>query len=189
MLTVEDLVGIAIIGKSVGDEGFVQIKSQTDFPNHFLSLKEVFILFPDKKLELLEIEKVKYEHNKIFIKFKNVNNKIQSASLYKAKIMIEPKYLHPLPDDEYYQFQLIGLDAVNEDNKHIGIVIDYIENKIYDFILIETGQEDRRQNSEDRIQKTRRQVMIPFIDRFVNRVDIKNRTIFLSNVNEIIKIC
>ena len=174
MLTVEDLVGIAIIGKSVGDDGFVQIKSQTDFPNHFLSLKEVFILFPDKKVELLEIEKVKYEHNKIFIKFENVNNKTQAGRLYKAKIMIEAKDLHSLPDDEYYQFQLIGLDAVNEDNKHIGIVIDYIENKMYDFILIETETD---------------KVMIPFIDRFVNRVDIKNRTIFLSNVDEIVKIC
>ena len=174
MLTVEDLVGIAIIGKSVGDDGFVQIKSQTDFPNHFLSLKEVFILFPDKKVELLEIEKVKYEHNKIFIKFENVNNKTQAGRLYKAKIMIEAKDLHSLPDDEYYQFQLIGLDAVNKDNKHIGIVIDYIENKMYDFILIETETD---------------KVMIPFIDRFVNRVDIKNRTIFLSNVDEIVKIC
>ncbi len=174
MLAVEDLINIAIIGKSVGDEGFVQIKSQTDFPNHFLNLKEVFLLFPNKRIELSEVEQVKYKKNKVFIKFINVHNKSQAGRLYKAKIMIEEKDLYPLSDGKYYQFQLIGLKAVNENNEYIGEVIDYLEDKMYDFLLIKTESKE---------------VMIPFIDRFIHKVDIENKTIFLSNVDEIIKIC
>jgi len=66
-----------------------------------------------------------------------------------------------LESDEYYDYQLIGLDVVNKVGELLGKVDSIIHTKANDVIVV----------------KGEREILIPMIDIFISSVDIEHSVI------------
>ncbi|MEA3475590.1 MAG: ribosome maturation factor RimM [Candidatus Cloacimonadota bacterium] len=166
-MEVEDLISIGIIKKTIGNNGSVSIIPETDFPEHFKELSEIFIVFPDNTVCIESIELCKITNNNISIKFKNVNTKTEALRLKNCKIMIPEKELYPLKKDEIYQFQLDGFKVISKDSKIIG-KIDYIfSTNAHNILVVKDGKKE---------------ILIPFCDKFVKKILKKDKKIIINPI-------
>ena len=50
--------------------------------------------------------------------------------------------LPPLPEGEYYHFQLLGMEVVEEDGTYLGLLSDFVESGSNDVYKIDCGNGD-----------------------------------------------
>jgi len=134
-----------VVGKVLkpqGIDGSVKVEIITSFPEHFLDLKQVFILKENTK-QAYSIEHVRLSNRFVFIKFAGVNSIEQAEALRNQYLYIEEKDLTPLGEDEYYVHDLLGLKVFDEQGNYHGIISDvwsYTANDVY-VVKTETGAE------------------------------------------------
>jgi len=166
-MEIEDLVSIGIIKKVIGNNGSVSIIPETDFPEHFKELSEIFIVFPDNSIRLELIESSKVTKNNISIKFKNINNRAEALGLKNARLMITENELHSLKDDEVYHFQLEGFQVISEDNKVIGKIESIFSTNAHDILVVKNGNKE---------------ILIPFCDQFIKNILKHNKIIVINPI-------
>jgi 16S rRNA processing protein RimM len=76
-----------------------------------------------------------------------------------------------LGDDEVYLVDLIGMDAVRESGELIGCVTDILEHGPYETLAIRYG---------------RREVLVPYVEAFVLRIDMDARQIIIRPIEGLI---
>ena len=121
----------------------------------WLKIKNEFIVF--------EIESIK---NNKFIKFKNVNDRVDAELLNGKKIHLSRKNFPLLKGNNFYLTDVIGFDINDSNGKKYGFVLDIIKLPTNDSILFSYNNKD---------------IMIPIIDDFIELFDFKNRTLIIKN--------
>ncbi len=105
-------------------EGFISLKSYSDFPDRFFDLKSVFIDVFGQFKEFI-VEDVRLSGNVISLKFKNFNSSEDIRFLIGKKIFVKSGYEVKLGKDEYFIHDLIG-SRVNKSGVFFGIIEDVI---------------------------------------------------------------
>jgi 16S rRNA processing protein RimM len=101
------------------------------------------------------------------LKIAGVDNREEAQLLRGAYLQAREEDLKPLPDGEYYRFQLVGLAVICIDGRNLGRVVDVIsapENDVY----VVKGPDG--------------EVLIPAIDDVVQEIDLKNETISIETI-------
>lgn len=156
---------IAKIVAPLGLDGFVKLKSYSDFPERFAELNKVYIdVFGDKRKFIVE----DFLHDKAgySIKFKNFDSSTEVSFLNGCDIYIEKNDLTDLDDDEFYIHDLIGCE-VFEKQRYIGKIKDVmslVSNDVFE-VVTENGKE----------------LLIPFIDDYFDKYDNKKKVLFIKN--------
>ena len=127
-----DRIKVGKIVSAVGIRGEVRVYPYTDYPERFEELDSVFA-----GEDRLEPEKIRYHKNTVIIKFRGVNDRNAAEALRDRFLEIDKKDLRELGEDEYYIFDLIGLEAQDQNGKRIGRVSDVIQNSAQDLYEIE----------------------------------------------------
>lgn len=132
---------IAKIVSVSGKNGFVKIKSYSDFPERFLNLKKVFVDFFNAKKEIT-VEEIKHEKDNIYLKFLNFDSPDQVKVFIDKNVYVDTDGLIKLPEDNYFVHDVIGSSVIKE-QKPFGVVKDvlsYPANDVY-VILKNDGSE------------------------------------------------
>ncbi len=148
-------IKVGKIVSAVGIKGEVKIYPYTDYLERFEELDDVYV-----GDEILEIEKVRYQKNMVIIKFKSIPDRNGAEKLKDKFVTISRDHLRELEEDEYFIFDLIGLEAVDQEGKHLGKVTDVIQNAAQDLYEI----------TDDNATK----YLIPAVYEFVTDIDINN---------------
>jgi len=152
------------IGKIVGifgNLGQVRIFPLTDFPERFLTMKEVLILSHGER-KAFQIKKA-YSYKKyMIIQFEEVTDMNTAESLKGAFLQITRQELTLLPEDSFYIFDLIGLEVFNEEGSHLGIIEDVIQTGANDVYVVSSSEK-------------KRPLLIPALKQVVRQVDLKNQ--------------
>ena len=128
--------------------------------NRFKKLKEV-LLDTGKEIMTLEIEGVKFFKQYAILKFKNYDN-INDIERYKGKSLYVPRSnAVKLKKDEYFVADLIGIRVINEEDKEIGTMTDYMETGANDVYTI--------------TMRDGRELLLPAIKQCVLDVDIEHK--------------
>ncbi len=132
---------IARVSSISGTKGFVKILSYSDFPERFLSLKEVYIDFFDNKKKLF-VEEVKKSKNNFFIKFLNFDSDKEVKALLGKEIFVDEKNVIKLPDNSFFIHDLLG-SSIFRNKKYFGKIVDVLSYPANDVYVIEDedGQE------------------------------------------------
>lgn len=155
---------IAKVEQVYGKDGYVKLRSFSDFPERFLSLKIVYIDFwGDKKT--FYIEDVKDINGKIIIKFKRFDSTRDSQVLIDRDVYIDEKDAVSLPDNHFFVHDLIGSEVIVE-KKILGIVTDVIKGKANDVLVISTNDDEEK--------------LIPFVLNFIEKFDAANKKLILN---------
>jgi len=105
-----------------------------------------------------QIKATRQKGNLLLLKLDGVDDRTTASELTNALLYIKTNQLPPLPEDDYYLHQLIGLDVYDSEGCFLGILTEILETGANDVYLVkdELGNE----------------VLIPAVEEFIINVDL-----------------
>lgn len=89
----------------------------TDFPERFTPLARLYV-----NRQPVTVEDAQTHRGRVVIKLREVNSAAEAKKLRGQTIEIHSSQLKPLPEGQYYLFQIIGLTAVTTAGRTLGTV-------------------------------------------------------------------
>ncbi|HOT78233.1 MAG TPA: ribosome maturation factor RimM [Candidatus Wallbacteria bacterium] len=163
-----NLVAIGRIIKPHGVHGEFKVLPLTDFiEERFSSLKDFFIFNQNDGAVKCSVVSVKFTPRYIILGAEGFT--IESVERLRDEfIYIDKKDIMDAGDDNFYAFDLVGLEVFDNDTKkRLGEVINVFSGSGNDMIEIST----------DAGSKT---ALIPFVKQFVKKIDIGGKAIYIE---------
>ena len=170
-------VYVAKLGKAVGLQGHLRLFIDSDFPMQF---KKGAIFTTNRNLILKVIE---CNLNKDLIKFENYEDVDLARKLTNSELFTTQeatKEFCVLKENEFFWFDLISCE-IFENELLLGKVKDIHRYPLNDYLEVQT--------SSELVSKELPKVfLIPHIfDKFIEKVDIENKKIFVKNAFDILE--
>ena len=171
--------GIISVGKILNFHGILGIAkvgySNADVISH---LKKVVIRKDGQKEgigEVFTVQSVKFHKNYALMKFKEINS-IDELLPYKGQnIYIKKEDVEKnLEDDEFLIQDLIGLNAFDNEDELIGVIVDVKTSSGNDLLCIKPLGETK--------DDTRGEILVPFAKELVPVVDIKKKKVVIKPI-------
>jgi 16S rRNA processing protein RimM len=145
------IVGRILAPWGIGGE--VKVEVLTDFPERFAPQKVVHL-----NARPLEIESCRPHKQHLVVKLATIDSVEDAERLRGQDLTIPRSELYPLPEGQYYTFQIIGLDVLTTEGQYLGQVTDIMAMASNDVYIVE-GK--------------RGEVLIPAIEDVVKSIDLK----------------
>jgi len=172
----DNKVFTAKLGKTVGLNGLIKVYIESDFPEQF----KVGSSFATNKNKTLVIEQ--YNQKNGSIKFEGVDSIEDAKKLvnqFLFSTLEQTRQTCSLSEKEFFWFDIIGCKIV-EESKELGVVKDIHRYPLSDYLEVTTHSELVSQNLPNNF-------LIPYIDRYIQSVDINNKTICVADCFEILE--
>lgn len=171
-----DLLEVAVLGKSVGLKGFLKLHDKSDFPDQFKKNAKFFDKF-GKEFVLKSFNRA--NSTALFEGYESIElaKALTNTILYSTKDATRQNC--KLKKDEYFYFDIIGLE-VFENGEFLGEVVD-IEDGVSPYLLcVKTAQ-----NLKD--SGLAKEFFIPYLDNFVQKVQLDEKKILVKNAKAILQ--
>ncbi|WP_026893872.1 ribosome maturation factor RimM [Clostridiisalibacter paucivorans] len=160
------------VGKIVNTQGIkgeLKIIPLTNEKERFEDFDRVFV---GEDKEELSIDGIWYKKGFVIIKFDQYNN-INDVLKYKEQfIYIDKKNAIKLPEDNYFIFDIVGLEVFDMENKYLGEVVDVLQNGGADIYVI---------------KKEDKQYMVPAVKEFIKDINIERKCMIISPIEGLIE--
>jgi 16S rRNA processing protein RimM len=157
-----DDIAIAKIGKSVGLQGDLKLHLLTDFPEQF----KPQTTFKSEKQELT-IER--YNAKRGTVKFVGYDNP-EDARVHTNKHLYstaeQSREALNLGKDEYFYFDIIGCDVV-EEGETLGSIKEITRFGVSDYLVV---------------VKEEKEYLVPYVDRYIIDVDLEAKAVNTQDV-------
>ena len=135
----DNLVTIGKCAKPHGLKGEIRVKAITDFPERFEQTEKVFAHQQKDPVRPLEIESVRENHGGYLIKFAGVDNITEAEKLRGFFLSVPDDELVELEEDEYWHWELEGLEVINPGGEVIGVLKEVVQSPAHDLYLVEAS--------------------------------------------------
>ena len=143
-----------------GVKGEMKVEVMTDFPDRFSPQEEVHI---DGRP--ITIERSRWHRGRVILKLATIDSAEAAQRLRGRFLEVPQSQLHPLPEDEYYQFQLLGLQVWTSEGEFLGRIAH----------ILPTGSNDVYV-----VPSTHGELLIPAIEDVVKSVDLDRGRIVIE---------
>lgn len=154
------MITIGRIVKVWGLKGEVKVLPLTHDPKRFERLSSVLIVSPEGKELKRRLVGVRYIKGGVILSLEGFRTAKEAKGLINYLIKIPKKDVEPLPEGEYYIFQLLGLEVYTDQGIHIGKLID----------IFSTGSNDVYV-----VREEEKEYLIPAIKDVIKEIDIEGR--------------
>ena len=144
-------VVVGLCSGPVGIHGAMKIRSLTDNPRRFIAGNSVVI-----QQRVYHIEGIHAARRDLTIKFVEVNSPDEAQKLNNENIFIEEGAVEALSNDQYYHFQLLGMQVTTSVGHKLGMLAE----------ILTTGANDVY------VVKGETEILIPAISGVVLSVDV-----------------
>lgn len=131
-----DFINIGKVANTHGIQGDIKVFPITDDIKRFELLDQVHIE-NNGKTSILTIISVKYFKNLVILKLKEIKTMNEALLLKGGTIMIPMEEALPLEENENFIFELIGLEAREEDGTVLGKLTDVLQSGAHDVYVID----------------------------------------------------
>lgn len=145
---------IGKIGAAHGVRGDMKVYPLTDFPDRFNIIKKAYV-----DDQLIEIVSTRYQNNFVVMKVKGINSREEVARFTNKLLKIDRSDVPPLAEGEYYSFDIIGLQVINQDDEILGEIIE----------ILKTGSNDVYITKA----KDGRQILLPALKKVVTEINLE----------------
>jgi 16S rRNA processing protein RimM len=166
----EERVLIGVVVGSHGLQGTLKIDLQTDFPERFEGLKACLLCSKDGSAQEVRIKRCKFAPRGILLTLEGIRTREQADEIRGATIELPMSQRWDLPEDAFYVSDLIGCRARTEAGDDIGEVEEVIRGS-QDILVLKTAKGE---------------VLVPFVNEWVGRTDVKDKFIEIRRASEII---
>lgn len=118
----EDLIVVAHIVKVRGLRGEVVADLLTDFPERFENLKSLTGISGESQNRSLQIEEQWFHGDRLVFKFAGFDSIDEAKLLVGLELAVPVEDRIELPQNSYYEWELIGSRVETIDGKHVGEV-------------------------------------------------------------------
>lgn len=121
-----------VIGRIVrphGVRGEMRVEILTELPERLTWLEQVYLSRDpdDPAPEVATVEKVRLHKNQALLQLGNVGSREAAEDLRSVLLLIPMADALPLEDDEYYFYQLEGLEVVTDEGVVLGVLREVLE--------------------------------------------------------------
>lgn len=151
-----ELLAIGRIVKTKGVRGQVKAITFSGQGDSLKAVKDLFVQGEGGAKRLTPIL-VRPEAGGFCLKFKEVQTVEEAQGLVGSSLLVEKESLPPLPEGEYYWFQLLGLNVFTERGQDLGVIEEIMPVGPHDVLVV---------------RKEKQECLIPALDSVVTKVDI-----------------
>jgi 16S rRNA processing protein RimM len=133
-------------------------------PSLVQGARRVRIVGDDVEPVEMVLEKVRGQGGRWIVKFKDCKSIEEAQVLVGRSLEVFSEDFQPLPEGEYYWFQIEGLQVFDEEGRYYGTVNEIIVTGSNDVYVVQDGDKE---------------LLLPMIDSVVKSIDLKeNKLIF-----------
>ena len=151
-----------------GIKGKVKVEVVTDFPHRFAPGSQVYI-----NRKLMTIASTQWHKGKAIIKLDTIYNIEQAEKLRGQTIEIHHSQLQPLPEGQYYHFQLIGLEVWTTQGELLGNISQILTTESNDNYVVHGAKGE---------------ILIPAIEDIVKSVDLDSGRITIEAIEGLLSL-
>jgi len=165
------LIEFGQIIKPHGLSGEVIILPYSRDLTNLISLKKVFIRtysksnHPDKEPNEFLIVELKPKTDRAIAKLEGIDTRSDAEALRGALVYIDGADISETEEDEYYWFELIGLDVFTADDTHLGKVSSLIDRTSQPLLVVTDNDKE---------------YLIPMTDTIIKEIDLKESKITIT---------
>ncbi len=145
-----------------GIEGNLKVKPETDFPQRFARGARVYI-----RRQPMTISASEWHGAGLAIKLETINSLESARKLRGEAVEIQHDQIHPLPEGQYYHFQLIGLEVRTTRGELLGNITEILSAVSNDTYIV---------NGE------KGEILIPAIEDVVKSIDLKEGRLVIEPI-------
>lgn len=153
-----------------GLRGEVKVYPLTDYPERF---DEIRYLFLEREERERQIQSVKYHKNMAILKIEGIDSVEQAERVREKYLFIDRENLRELEEDEHLIADLIGMEVSDMKGHHIGVLKEVLPYSVHDVYVIRSDEG--------------KEYMIPGLKRFVPKIDMQERKIFIDPIEGMIE--
>ena len=106
-----------------GIRGELRVQVFTDFPEH---LAEILHVYVGPSYRRLAIERVRLHQERILLKLGGYGDRNAAETLRDQTVYIAIEDAVPLEEEEYYHFQVVGMQVVTEAGEALGEIVEVL---------------------------------------------------------------
>lgn len=164
-MTAPERVAIGEIVRPHGVRGEVRVRPLTAHPERFLHLEEVYVEGVPRRVRAARVAA-----GDVILALEGCHDRDAAALLRGRLLEVDAPRVHPLPEGEYYWFQLCGLRVFTTEGRRVGRVVDVEPNPAHDLLVVEEeGARPRR-------------FLIPAVRALVAEVDLEGGRLVVRNI-------
>ena len=145
-----------------GVKGKLKVKLETDFPQRFAPGSKVYI-----NRQPMTIDSAEWHGDKPVIKLNTIDSIEDARKLRGKTVEIHRNQVHPLPEGQYYYFQLIGLEVWTTQGELLGSITE----------IITTGSNDNYV-----VRGAKGEILIPAIEDVVKSIDLDKGCLIIEPI-------
>jgi 16S rRNA processing protein RimM len=146
-----------VIGRVLGPHGTkgeVQLEILTDFPERFDVLKKVYL---GDELQAVEVEGCRTHGSRALVKLVGYESRDAAVKLRGQLVQVPIEDAVLLENDEYYLYEIVGLEVRTVEGERVGRVAEVIETGSNDVYVVRDGDQE---------------ILIPALSDVVTKVDL-----------------
>ena len=150
-----------VVGRIIkphGTRGELLVEVLSDFPDRFAPGSPLEAGDPEGRRTSLTVASTRNDRGRNLVSFAEVQDRDAAESLRGTLLSIDRRDATPLGEGTYYEWQLEGLEVVDEDGRRLGTFARVLEGGGGDLWVVDTGEEE---------------VLVPAVEEFVRRVDLE----------------
>jgi 16S rRNA processing protein RimM len=151
-----DFLAIAQIVAPHGVSGEVRAIILTDFPDRFAELEQVYL---GEEARPVTLEGYRMHRGQILLRLAGYLTRTQAEELRECLVLVPLAEAVALPEDAYYAYQIIGLEAWTEDGACLGQVTDVLETGANDVYVVKSDDGG--------------EVLLPALESVVLKIDLE----------------
>ena len=163
-----EFITIGTILAPWGSKGELKVEVVTDFPQRFSPSSTVYI-----NRQPMTIVSTKWHKGKTIILLDTTDSVEDAQRLLGQPIEIHHSQLEPLPEGQYYHFQVIGLEVWTTRGEFLGNITDIISSKSNDNYVVSGADGE---------------IIIPAIEDVVKSVDIDKGRITIEAIEGLLSL-
>jgi len=151
-----------------GKQGKLKVEVVTDFPQRFAPSSKIYI-----NQQPVTITSTQWHKGKAIIKLDTIDSIEDAEKLRGRPVEIHYSQLYPLPEGQYYHFQLIGLEVWTTQGELLGNITE---------ILTTPG------NDNYVISGAKGEILIPAIEDVVKSIDLNKGRLVIEPIEGLLSL-
>jgi len=156
---------VGVIARAHGLGGEVVVDPYSDAPERFQPGSVLTAAFPTGKTASLVVASVRPFQERLLVQFEGVATRTDAESLRGADLLIARSEVKPLPEGQYYRFELVGLAVKSRAGEPLGEVAD----------VFSTGSNDVYV-----VRGPRGEILLPAIAGVIVEIDLAQKTMTVA---------
>lgn len=176
----DDAVELGRFGDAWGVKGWVHVLPHSADAEALVGCSDWYLLPPERRTGKaftafdgpvrVHVSAIRAHGEGLVAHLQGVADRDVAASLKGVRIHVPRRAFPPLPEGEYYWVDLIGLTVVNREGAPLGVVQDLMPTGPHSVLVLQATE-----TVEGRQRRIER--MIPFVDAYIDDVDLQARRI------------